>query len=219
MYKNEKEYFKSDAKYLKLPLQFDYRGILTEAIKLKDKFVTHRDGSYAHSGWKSLCLHGLSETSTNGWSHYGYKNAYEAGLDSKWTSIADECPITMDFITNHFPSNRFARVRFMLLEAGGHIGEHVDSRVPLLENINLSLSNPEGCIWHWGDGETMFMEPGSAYAVNIHYPHSVINNSNEDRYHLIIHRHDSTNEWKSMIESACKEQGVTGEFFKHTIEI
>lgn len=218
-YPNEKEYFRSDAKYLKLPLKFDHVGMFEEAKRLKDRFVVHRQGAYEHSGWRSLCLHGLSETATNGWSAYGYKNAYEAGLDSHWTEIADLCPITMDFIKNHFPSERFARVRFMLIDAGGHIGEHTDSRVPLLENINLSLNNPEGCIWKWGDGETMFLEPGSAYAMNIHYPHSVFNNSNEDRYHLIIHRHDSTDAWKSMIDQACKEQGVVGEYFKHTIEI
>lgn len=216
---NQKDYFRSEAKSLKLNFNIDYKGMLQEAINLRDKFVTHRPSSYNHKGWKSICLHGVSESHTGAWMQYGFESAIAAGNASTWTEASKECPITMDFLLNQFPSKKFARVRFMLLEAGGRIDEHVDSSVPILENINISLSNPVGCDWVWGDGEKFFMEPGSSYAMNIHYPHSVVNNSNEDRYHLIIHRHDSTLEWKQMIDQCCIEQNVTGEYFTHSIEV
>jgi hypothetical protein len=197
----------------------DHVGMYEEAKRLKNRFVTHRIGDYEHRGWKSLVLHGVSESHTDYWKAYGYESAVAAAEDSNWTKASEECPIIMDFIRNTFPSQRFARVRLMLLEANGYISPHTDSSVPILENINIALNNPEGCIWQWGDGETLFMEPGSCYAMNIHYPHSIINNSNEDRYHLIIHRHDSTDEWKSLIHKACIEQNVSGEYFEHEILI
>jgi len=41
--------------------------------------------------------------------------------------------------------------------------------------------------------------------MNISYEHSVYNNSTEDRYHLIVARHDSTDEWKALMETAATE--------------
>lgn len=212
-----KDYFVSDAKYVKLNFPVDYKGMLEEAIALKDQFITHRDGSYDHKGWKSLVLHGWDDGQSGHWKDYGYNTIDQVVENLHWSEASIQCPKTVDFVKNKFPSNLFGRVRFMLLEAGGHIGEHIDSKVPLLDNTNISLSNPEGCLWHWGDGDTLFMEPGSTYVMNIHYPHAVYNNSNEDRYHLIIHRFDSTNEWKTELNRACKEQNITGKYHTHEV--
>jgi hypothetical protein len=82
-----------------------------------------------------------------------------------------------------------------------------------LENINLSLNNPNGCVWKWADDSSeVFMEPGNAYAMNISYHHAVYNNSNEDRYHMIITRHDSTPEWKRLIIEAAAKSNSSGKF-------
>jgi hypothetical protein len=107
----------------------------------------------------------------------------------------------------------------MLLEAGGWIGPHNDTKHRLLENINISLSNPLGCVWRWGDGEEVFMEPGGAYAMNISYEHSIVNNSTEDRYHLIVARHDSTDEWRTLIDQASAKANITGEYVYHEIAV
>lgn len=214
-----KEYFVSDAKQLRLPFVIDHVKMHEEAQKLKHRFVTHRIGDYDHKGWKALALHGLSESHTDYYKAYGYDKSIDASEDSYWTNASRECPTIMEFIKTQFPSHKYARVRLMLLEAGGYIAEHTDSKTPLLENINIALYNPEGCIWRWGDGEELIMESGSAYAMNIHYPHTIINNSNEDRYHLIVHRVDSTDEWKEMINKACTEQNITGKYITHEILI
>ena len=107
----------------------------------------------------------------------------------------------------------------MLVEAGGWIGPHTDTTHRLVENINMSLSNPAGCIWRWGDGEELFMEPGSAYAMNISYEHAIYNNSDEDRFHIIVARHDSTDEWRNLIDTAAAKAGVTGHYIYHDIVI
>jgi hypothetical protein len=200
-----KEYFISSEKFVKLDIAFPYKEMLEEAKSLRHRFVPHRDGE--SQGWESLTLHGLGEDKTGSWEDYGYAHGGDAAKDMFWTDAAKECPVTTDFFLNHFPSKKYGRIRFMLLKPGGHIGKHSDSRFPLLENINLVLNNPEDCIWHWDDGTT-FMEPGVAYAMNVHYNHSVYNNSNEDRYHMIVVRHDSTDEWKHLIDKT----GAVGEY-------
>jgi hypothetical protein len=100
----------------------------------------------------------------------------------------------------------------MLLRAGGKIALHSDSSIKLIENINVALNNPVGCKWIWGDGEEIIMEPGGVYAMNLHYHHSVVNNSNEDRMHMIIARHDALDRWKRLIEDAANKQGIIGEY-------
>ena len=197
-----KEYFETSVKAIKLELSVPYESMLKEAQDLKNRFTDHR-GKEIHKGWKSLALYGLDENRHENWSDYGYASAAAAAKDFHWTNAADLCPVTMDFLRNKFPCQQYGRVRFMLLEAGGWIGMHNDSKsgIRLAENINIALNNPIGCMWRWGDGENFFMEPGGVYAMNIIYDHAVVNNSLEDRYHLIVARHDSTIEWKQMIKN------------------
>lgn len=212
-----KDYFVSKAKYARLELEVPFIEMAEEAKALKEKYITHRDGSYDHKGWRSLVLHGLSERKSGHWKDYGYDSIEQVMKDMHWTEVSNECPVTVNFIKNHFPSHSFGRVRFMLLEAGGHIGLHSDTQTPLLENTNISLTNPEGCKWIWGDGETVDMSPGGVYVMNIHYPHSVYNYSKEDRYHLIVHRLDCTNKWKSLLDDACMQQDISGEYVNHEV--
>jgi hypothetical protein len=214
-----KDYFLSDAKFLKLDIPVPHEYMLKEAQALKDRFTEHRNYENSHKGWKGLTLYGLSENLHESWQDYGYKNAVEAAKNFVWTEAAKECPVTMDFLSNTFPCKRYGRVRFMLVEAGGWIGPHSDTKHKIIENINIPLSNPKECLWCWGDDEELYMEPGIAYAMNISYTHSIYNRSNEDRYHIIIARHDSTEEWKSLINSAASLANVTGTYITHEIAV
>jgi len=207
-----KDYFQSDTRYLKLDIPFPYEEMLEEAKALHHRFVSHRAGE--SNGWASLTLHGLGEDKHENWDVYGYDSGEAAGKDMFWTTASDDCPKTTDFFKNSFPSKRFGRIRFMLLRAGGYIGLHSDSRLPLVENINMVLNNPIECKWKWGDGEVFDMLPGNAYAMNLHYHHSVYNESNEDRYHIIVARHDSLSEWRTLVDKAAIEQNVTGHYIQ-----
>jgi hypothetical protein len=48
--------------------------------------------------------------------------------------------------------------------------------------------------------------------MNISYEHAIYNNSNQDRFHLIVARHDSTDEWKTLIEDSAKRADVQWEY-------
>lgn len=207
-----RDYFFSDARYLELNVDFPYEEMLKEATALKDQYVGHRSG-YEHKGWKSLVLHGLGEDKTESWHSYGFKNSQEASNAMHWTEVSQLAPVTKNYFINHFPCQKYGRVRFMMLEAGGHIDFHTDSRAPIVDNISFCLNKPEGFIWKWGDGhEDLYMGQGKAYAMNISYSHGLVNNSNEDRYHIIVARHDSTNEWKKLMTDAAQKHNVIGTF-------
>ena len=207
-----REYFESDGKYLKLDIDMPREEMLAEAFALIDKFTPHRGDDYSHNGWESLTIHGLGAYKHENFDTYGYKNGKEASKDYVWTEIADKCPTTTKWLKEVFPCNKYGRVRFMLLRAGGKIDLHKDSSVKLIENINVALNNPKGCKWIWGDGEELIMEEGGTYAMNLYYEHSVVNDSNEDRMHMIIARHDVLDGWKTLMDDAAKRQDITGNY-------
>lgn len=207
-----RDYFQSDGRYLKLDIELPYKEMCAEAFALIDKFTPHRGDEYSHTGWESLTLHGLGWDKHENWDAYGFKKGKDASPHMFWTEIADACPITTKWLKEVFPCNRYGRVRFMLLRAGGKIGMHNDSSMKLIENINVALNNPVGCEWIWGDGEKLIMEPGGVYAMNLFYDHSIVNNSTEDRMHMIIARHDGLDEWKTLVNEAAARQGITGEY-------
>ena len=209
-----REYFQSEGRYLKLEIPLPYEEMLAEAFALLDKFTPHRSGEYSHDGWESLTIHGLGWDKHENWDAYGYKKGKDASNDMVWTEIADLCPVTTKWLKEVFPCKKYGRVRFMLLRAGGTIAMHNDSSMKLIENINIALNNPVGCKWIWGDGQELIMEQGGVYAMNLHYDHSVVNESAEHRMHMIIARHDAQDAWKDLIADAATKQGITGEYIR-----
>jgi|TARA_B110000908_G_scaffold168145_1_gene222470 hypothetical protein len=208
-----REYFISEAKYLDLDVVFPYNEMLEEAKNLRHKFTKHRDGD--SEGWYGLVLHGLDENKTGSWDQYGITDHKEAYKIMSWTDASSSAPVTTDYFINTFPCKQYSRVRFMLLEAGGYINFHNDSKGPIIDNTSFVLNSPEGFEWRWQDGSpNLDMMPGHAYAMNIHYYHGLWNNSDEDRYFIIASRNDSLPGWKELILDAAKKQNVEGKFIK-----
>ena len=206
-----REYLISDLKFLKLDLKFPYLEAYEEVKELTDLFVEYRS-TYETHGWSSLPIVGKSSTEPYAWKVYGYETAKHAAPDMKWTEIADMCPVTTKWLKETYPSNLYGRTRFMLLESGGIIEPHKDTEHSVLGAINIAITNPNRCYWKWDDGETLEFSPGDVYAMNLSYTHSVINESNEDRYHLIIHHYDSTEEYKRLISRSLEKTNAKGSF-------
>jgi hypothetical protein len=213
---NGREYLISTAKYLKLDISIPHEAMLAEAIALRELFIPYRQDEYAHVGWHALPIIGLSSKQPYAWNSYNYNSASDAANDIVWTEISKLCPITTRWLREMYPSNHYGRVRFMLLEAGGSIGFHTDTEYSILGAINIALNNPPNCRWHWKDNETLEFNPGDAYSMNISYEHSIKNESNQDRYHMIIHHYDSTDEWKQLITRAMEKYEITGNFYYST---
>ena len=209
-----REYLVSTAKHLKLDLPIPHEQMLLEAQALRDKFILYRS-SYKTTGWYALPIIGLSSKDPYAWDQYDYKSARQAAEDIKWTEIAKQCPVTSNWLKTVYPSNSYGRVRFMLLEAGGVIDFHTDTEHSILGAVNIALNNPPGCAWHWRDSSFEF-KPGDAYSMNISYEHSIRNDSNEDRYHMIVHHYDSTSQWKQLVTDAMEKYEIKGDFHYST---
>lgn len=204
-----REYLFSDAKYLKLDIEVPHIKIAKEVASLRDKFIAYRSSD--SRGWYSLPIIGKSSTEPNSWQSY-FSSAEEAMPYMVWTDICNKCPTTVEWLKNRYPSIMYARVRFMLLEVGGYINFHKDTEHMVIGAINVAITNPIGCAWHWRDGKSLEFKPGDVYAMNIGHEHSVRNDGNEDRYHIIVHHYDSTKQWKIMMQKSMKKYKISGCF-------
>ena len=180
----------SNLPWLDLKIDIPHEEMLEEAINLKDRFVKHRDqdgvGGYRHKGWRSLCIHGIDAEKTNHFDQYGYTSNKETPY--KWTDIIDRCPVTYNYFKNVFPYKQYFRLRYMLLEPGGYITPHNDSDVSKLSPINIALNHPKGCKMKMKDHEGYVpFKPGSVVMLDVSNTHAYINDSDEDRYHIIVH--------------------------------
>jgi len=174
--------------YLPLQITGPWKEILEEAQALDDLFVSHRDDG-SHQGWASLCLHGLGAYHTDAASIYPeFKGIDDDKLPYKWTEIAERCPVATEYFKTQFPYQSYMRLRFMRLAPGGYIAPHNDSQTFRLGAVNISLNNPVGCeMVLEGVGVVPYQDSGSVMALNTSYNHIVWNQSDETRYHMIVH--------------------------------
>ena len=176
-------FWESNMPVFRLDLKVPHEAIAEEAKAIRHTMIERRTGE-GHKGWKSICLHGMTAEAIKSPEEYGYQS--ERDVPYRWTEIADLCPITVEFLKT-LPYRKFFRVRFMLVESGGCITRHRDRTTPRLGPINIAITNHPECQFHmYPYGEIPF-RPGAAYMMNLVYEHWVVNNSPEDRYHIITH--------------------------------
>jgi hypothetical protein len=181
-----KNLWKSDWPWAPVKIDFDLLTVHRELKQLRYFFVPHRDNdkidSYGHDGWEALTLHGIDYDKTEHWDRYGYRSEPEY----RWTEVAEYCPHIVEQIKK-LPYQSFSRVRIMKLKAGGYIMPHIDGPGRIFGPLNIALTNPIGCKFIFKKyGEVPF-KPGMGFLLDIGEEHCVVNNSSEDRYHIIVH--------------------------------
>ena len=181
---------------LQLPFPLPADVMLTEAQQLREHFVAHR--SQEGYGWHSLCLHGLSSV------HTGSREQYHTDLPYDWTDICKFCPVTHRFFRDVFGYHSYARVRFMLVEAGGYILPHRESTVDELAAINIVLNNPEHCDYVIENAGILPLQAGRAVLLSLSHRHIVWNRSSEDRYHISVHGQRDPAVWDDIIINSAK---------------
>jgi hypothetical protein len=83
------------------------------------------------------------------------------------------------------------RVRVTCLRAGAKSLVHRDSDDnEYMARIHIPLITNPACIFS-ADGENLYMEPGSAYMVWVNIWHQIRNDSDQDRYHIIMDAYDT----------------------------
>jgi len=170
--------------FLKLNLDVPCDDILQEWKSVKELSVQHRSQEsiskkffYGHNGWKSLTIYGVHHLATENVS--GIKG---------WTEVADKCPITKQWLEDNFIiGETTGRIRFMLLEPGGYILPHIDRNNKHLSEINVAVTNPDGCYFRFSNYGNVPFTPGSAFMMDISNQHLVYNTSDLPRLHIIVH--------------------------------
>jgi hypothetical protein len=176
------------------PQPLDQQLVAQELLAIDHLFVEHRAGdkihSYGHQGWYSLTLHGSAPHHTEHWDRYGFTSLEEANYH--WTSVNSIIPYISNFVKS-LPFHHHGRVRIMRLAPGGYIMPHTDGQGRIFGPYNFALTNPPGCEFYVkGYGQVPF-KPGLGMFVDIGNQHALYNNSNQPRYHVIIHGRPTVN--------------------------
>lgn len=178
--------------WIELDIEFDLSTWVSEANTVRPYLVEHREGG-GHEGWRSCCIHGIDVTKTGHWSCYADT---EQEITYNWTPLSDTVPTITNFWKS-FPTEKYARLRFMEVAPGGWVAPHCDAPGGLKNTefdmmdhmipINLAITHPDRCNMHLEKYGNVPWKAGKAFIVNITDTHSVINNSNESRMHMIAH--------------------------------
>ncbi len=168
----------------------DYLAMISELNKIDDMFVEHRANdkinSYGHDGWYSLTLHGISHDKTENFDRYGFTTEEEANY--KWTEVCNKIPQVMKLIES-LPFKNYGRVRIMRLSPRGYIMPHTDGAGRIFGPYNFAINNPPGCEFVFENYGVVPFEAGKGFLLDIGNTHAIYNNSDQYRYHIIIHGH------------------------------
>lgn len=177
------------------PIRFNFNAdiALKECRGVDNLYFDHRTedqtSGYGHYGWQSLTLHGIDKHKTRHFVHYGFKSFDEARYH--WTDACDKVPTLCSFLQS-LPYVKFHRVRIMRLAPYGYIMPHADGSDRSFGPLNIAINNPVGCQFVFEGKGIVPFEPGVGMVLDVGRKHAVINQSDEARYHVIVHGEYST---------------------------
>ena len=186
----------SNLPWIKLTISVPYDIINEEIKNIENYFVLHRSDYNEHVDWQSFCIHGKSFDATREDAYYKDDRPYV------WTPEALRLmPQTVEYF-KHWPHAEFFRVRVMKLAPGGIISVHKDADLPgVLGPINIAITQPPNCKFVMENYGAVPFTQGSAFVLNVSNRHTVLNDSNEYRYHIIVHQSNDAKFDKLLVES------------------
>ena len=160
-----------------------------EFSKVKTRYTKGTD-------WTALSLRGYSTDCFNILKPGVLKSGIYEDAKLQDTSLRKESVMKpINEILKKIPTD-FERIRFMSLKAGRIIGKHTDKidkdigfeigkiirlHIPIRTNDKVEFS-----VWDKRDKQTHLLKEGKYYYTDVTKPHSVVNNSDIDRIHLVV---------------------------------
>jgi hypothetical protein len=179
---------KSDWPWAPVEFDADFKTMHQECLDNDHLFVGHRQkdrqSSYYHEGWAAITLHGINSTATENYEQYGFNSVDEANYH--WTEVCELFPTCVEFIKS-LQYSKWERVRIMKLAPGGYIMPHVDGPGRIFGPLNIAINNPDNCDFYFRTWGRVPFKQGSGNFLDIGNEHIVWNQSNEARYHFIVH--------------------------------
>lgn len=180
--------------WLELDIAIPFEIISNEIKNIEHLLVPHRTEYNSNTGWSSFCIHGKSYDSTKEDAHYNDFRPYT------WTSEALELmPQTVNFFRSTWPSDDYLRLRVMKLSAGASIEVHRDEKPGRMYPVNIAITQPENCNFYIENFGVVPFAPGKAFWLDIGHRHCVINDSDKDRYHIIVHHKNESKEFENLV--------------------
>lgn len=182
--------------------EIDPVSVQIELDSIDNLFVEHRGkDTYSHSGWSSICLHGISYDKTENFDQYGYSTIEEANYH--WTEVCSKIPYIFNIVKS-LPFFDYGRVRIMKLSPGGYIMPHTDGAGRIFGPFNFALTQPINCNFIFEGYGIVPFKAGRGFMLDLGIRHAIVNNSDQTRYHLIIHGSPTNDFYKGMINSIAK---------------
>ena len=147
--------------------------------------------------WTAISFHGYGANPSDIYKPGFARNDKKIDNKLQWTSLLNK-PVMSPIheIIARLPCN-FERIRLMKLTAGKSLRKHNDNIDPDIENkkivrIHIPIRTNQDVVFTMyendedDDGEKLNLKTGHFYYLDVTKPHSVSNNSNLDRYHLVV---------------------------------
>ena len=165
---------------LKLPLSFDLQALKRDLQNLApEDWTPHFNTQYYEGDWSGVPLRAPANAHV---SLYPDPTAEEY-VD---TEVIVRCPSVSDALEKFECETE--SVRFLRLGAGAVIREHRDYKLSVedgIARVHIPIkTSPD--VEFYLDGTRLEMKEGEAWYLNFNLPHSVRNNSLDERIHLVI---------------------------------
>ena len=179
------------------PIRDDLSNLASYLDSMNFQLLTQIAPYKNNNIWTALSLHGYGSNPSDIYKPGFVKSDIYIGSKLEWTSLANE-PVMSPIreIISRLPC-QFERIRFMKLAAGKSLRKHNDNidqdieskklirlHVPIRTNKDVVFTIYDSDEDHVG--QKLNLKAGRYYYLDVTKPHSVINNSSVDRYHLIL---------------------------------
>jgi len=172
---------KLETEFVKLPLLFDVERLSKEIAQFSaDEWIGHTTGYAGNSAIPLISLDGEFNDAMHG--------------PMQPTAALARCEYIRQIMTAF--GEVFSRSRLMRLEPGHEVPPHVDVNYHWFNRvrIHIPITTTEEVLFYCGD-EHVHMAAGEAWIFNSWSEHTVKNNSDKTRVHLVLDTTGSTRFW------------------------
>ncbi|RZM21788.1 MAG: hypothetical protein EOO88_31480 [Pedobacter sp.] len=172
-------------KYIRFKEQFDAAQMRQELACLEDElWKNHYNRSNYEGDWSTIQLRSVNGRTDNNTAIQ--VAALQGGSIYRDTPLMEQCGYIRQ-VADFFEMDK-TTIRLMKLGAGAIIKPHVDDALNFEEGevrIHIPVVTNPGLKFYLED-ERLVMEEGSCWYLNLSRKHSVVNEGNTDRVHLVI---------------------------------
>lgn len=166
---------------LRLPFTFDPVRLRADLARVRDdEWIPHQQKKHYDGRWSGAALRSLAGAAGN--------LLVEARDGQRFadTALLARCPYFAEVLaTFRCP---IGAVRLLRLHAGSTIAEHVDHALDFDDGevrIHIPIVTSDAVRFVL-DGARLAMAPGECWYTNVNLPHSVANDGDTDRIHLVL---------------------------------